>query len=319
MNILNHKPLNKLLKLAAFLMISSNLIANTSNTDITTTINPISFLIKEVVGDKNKVNTLLPNSSPHVSGLKPSQVQMLNNSGVIFYIDENLETFMPKLLPQITGVKIVNIVDSLNLQLLDNRTTYAKKKQDEHDEHESHQGHDHDNHDEHNHGTKDMHIWLSPKVATHITYLIAEKLSEFYPKNAKFYQQNANKTIDKLQQMDNKIHKMLSKKSDKKVIIFHNAYNYFLHNYDLEDIIANAVKSKNISIKKIFELKENIERDNVSCVLSDAKYSTKTINKLIKNTNAKHKILSPFGNISDVKSDYYTLINNMANTIGSCR
>jgi ABC-type Zn2+ transport system substrate-binding protein/surface adhesin len=77
---------------------------------------------------------------------------MLNNSGVIFYIDENLETFMPKLLPQITGVKVVNIVDSLNLQLLDNRTTYANKKQ---DEHESHKGHDHDNHDEHNHGTKD--------------------------------------------------------------------------------------------------------------------------------------------------------------------
>jgi zinc transport system substrate-binding protein len=315
MNILNHKPLNKLLKLTAFLMLSSNLIANTSNTDITTTINPISFLIKEVVGDKNKVNTLLPNSSPHVSGLKPSQVQMLNNSGVIFYIDENLETFMPKLLPQITGVKVVNIVDSLNLQLLDNRTTYANKKQ---DEHESHKGHDHDNHDEHNHGTKDTHIWLSPKVATHITYLIAKKLSEFYPKNAKFYQQNANKTIDKLQQMDNKIHKMLSKNNGKKVIIFHNAYNYFLHNYGLEDIIANAVKGKNISIKKIFELKENIEHDNVSCVLSDAKYSTKTINKLIKNTNAKHKILSPLGNINDVKSDYYTLINNIANTIGSC-
>lgn len=313
MNILN----NKLIKPLVFLSFFSFSLSSIAN--ITTTINSIYFLVKDIVGDTYSVSVLLPNKSPHISALKPSQVKLLNNSSIVFYVDENLETFMPKMIKKMPNTKFINIVEETDLKLLD-RALVAKKDHHNHDEH-NHSDHDehhdeHEDHDEHNHGNKDTHIWLSPKIAMKITHLIAQTLSKEYPQNAKVYNQNAQKLMQKLTKLHKQTDEKVHTHSHKQVLIFHNAYNYFFNEYHLESFVAKSIKGHNVSVKQMLELQNIIKHKDISCVITDAKYDTKIINKITKNTTIKHKVLNPLG---DYKTDdYMSLMSNIADKVKQC-
>lgn len=319
MNILN----NNLLKLLFFLTFSTSIFAN-----ITTTINPIYFLAKDIVGDTDKINVLLPNKSPHISSLSPSQVKLLNNSKIVFYIDENLETFIPSMEAKMPNTKFINIVESLNLTLLDSNSAKHNKEHEKYDEHEDHKGHGHnehhhssekhheEDHDDHQHGNKDTHIWLSPKNAMKITHLIAMTLSKEYPQNEKIYHQNTQKLMKKLQKLDKETDRKVHTHSHNQAIIFHNAYNYFFNRYHLEDFAKESLQNPNLSLKKVLELQKIIKKNEISCILSDKKYNPKVIKKLIKETAIKHQILNPLGSIE--KDDYISLINYIANKVKDC-
>lgn len=286
------------IKLITLLLVSFNSFALVS-----TTINPLYFLAKEIA-TPNTVQVLLANKSPHTDSLKPSQLETLHNSQVVFYVNDTLEAFMPKILPQLNTQKVINIVEHAGITLLN------RKKHDEHDEHDN----EHEEH--HHHGTKDNHIWLSPKNAQSIAHTMAEELSKIYPQYKEIYFKNTHALMNKLHTLDAKIKQKLSKKSHKKVIIFHNAYNYVLHEYNLEDIVAKSTNNYNLSLKEMLEFKDIIKKNNISCVITGVSYNKKLIHKLIKNTDIKHQILDVIGNTKT--DDYVSLMENITNKIESC-
>jgi zinc transport system substrate-binding protein len=321
---------------ALFLSITTLGVNASANTAIVTTINPLTFLIQEVAGNTTKVQTLLPNQSPHVSSLKPSQVDMLHHARILFYVNENLETFIPKISHQLKHAQLINIVEELDLDLLDSTHKHEEhdkhnerehnehrhhdehkhdehKGHEHHDEHDKHKGHDHD---EHNHAGKDNHIWLSPAIAKQIVTLAAKKLSKTYPQHATTYQANAQTMLQKLNTLDTKLEKQLHTHSHNKFIIFHNAYNYLLHAYHLENNVVSTAKNSNLSLHKMLELQQVIKKEGVSCVFTDKKYNQRTMQKLIKNTNITHKTLNPLGDVN--RDDYFSLIQNIAHSFKSC-
>jgi zinc transport system substrate-binding protein len=318
---------------ALFLSITTLGMNASANTAIVTTINPLTFLIQEVAGNTTKVQTLLPNQSPHVSSLKPSQVDMLHHARILFYVNENLETFIPKISHQLKHAQLINIVEELDLDLLDsthkhddheNHDKHNKHSEyeyeyeyEEHHEHNEHDKHEeHADHNEHKHAGKDNHIWLSPAIAKQIVTLAAEKLSKAYPQHATTYQANAQTMLKKLNTLDTKLEKQLHTHSHNKFIIFHNAYNYLLHAYHLENNVVSTAKNSNLSLHKMLELQQTIKKEGVSCVFTDKKYNQRTMQKLIKNTNITHKTLNPLGDANH--DDYMSLINNIANSFAGC-
>ena len=121
---------NTLIILASILFVS-NLWAN-KTLQVVTTIKPLYALVNEVVGEHGQTKLLIDQSqSPHNFQLKPSQVSMLEDADVIFYIDKNLETFLDK----IQHAQKIAMTENVSLELLpyrkggvwENHHGYSKK------------------------------------------------------------------------------------------------------------------------------------------------------------------------------------------------
>ena len=110
-------------------------------------------------------------ASPHGFAMKPSHAKMLQNADLIFWVGEDLESFLEKPLSSIAKkAEKIELMETKGLQVLKFRERnifdeqedhdHGHKKKDDHDDHDDH-GHkkkdDHDDHDDHGHKKKDDH------------------------------------------------------------------------------------------------------------------------------------------------------------------
>ena len=175
--------------------------------------------------------------------MKPSHAKMLQNADLIFWIGEDLESFLEKPLSSIAKkaekielmeIKGLNILKFRERNIFDehNHDDHAKKE-DDHDDHDDHDkkedGHDdHDGHDEHEghaHGEYDPHIWLDPLNAKVILKEMTEHLIENDSKNASTYKSNLDKALNDIDKLTMEVMTELNKSTSS--IVFHDAYQYF--------------------------------------------------------------------------------------------
>ena len=133
---------------------------------VVTSIKPIHSLVSYVMDGVGRPDLLVDgSSSPHTFQLKPSHATMLQEADIVFWIGEDLESFLETPLDSIAAsAKRVTLMDSDQIELLKFREKNVfddhHDDHDDHDEHEDHaDGHDdHDEHDEHDeHEEHDEH------------------------------------------------------------------------------------------------------------------------------------------------------------------
>ena len=132
--------------LAALLLSSTAAIADVPN--VVTSIKPVHSLVAGVMGDLGTPHLLMSgNESPHTYAMKPSDAEALNQADAVFWIGEDLETFLTRAIanlgPDSTSVQLI---DAPGLVLL----SYGEDDDEAHEGHD-HGGHhaDHDDHDAH--------------------------------------------------------------------------------------------------------------------------------------------------------------------------
>lgn len=281
---------------------------------ITTTIKPIHSLIQGVVGDKGKVQLLLKNAtSPHSFHLKPSHIKNLNNSDIIFYIDHEFEAFLNNALKSLNkNVKKVALAENKKINLLKFREDGNWTHNDDH--------HGHGQDDKH-HGEYDMHIWLSINNAILMVEHIKEELIKVYPKYKKDFVKNAKNYTKKLIKLDKKIKNKLKNTKNKGYFVFHDAYQYFEKDYNLNALGAITFKpGTSLSPKAIKDIKHKIKHLDGSCVFYEPQFSNTAIKNIFKN-DIKVKImeLDPLGsNIENGEKLYFKLLKNLTRNLNKC-
>ena len=90
-------------------------------------------------------------ASPHTFSLKPSQARELQNADAVFWIGDELESFLEKPLKALGDrAAVVKFSTNEHIEMLDTREGGIWGKRD-HDDHDDHKGHAHDDH-----GKKEM-------------------------------------------------------------------------------------------------------------------------------------------------------------------
>jgi len=128
---------------------------------VVASIKPIHSLVSYVMDGVGTPSILVDgSSSPHTFQLKPSHAQMLQDADIVFWIGEDLESFLETPLESIaTNAKKITLMELDDIELLKFREKHIFEEHaghddhgDEHDEHE--EGHDEheDGHDEHEEG-----------------------------------------------------------------------------------------------------------------------------------------------------------------------
>ena len=298
---------------------------------VVTSIKPLHSLISYVMDGVGSPDLLVDgSSSPHTFQLKPSHATMLQEADVVFWIGEDLESFLETPLDSIAvNARKITLMDSDQIELLKFREKNVfedhhdeHEGHDDHDEHEEHaDGHDeHEGHDDHghHHGEFDIHFWLDPEIAKSIVKIASLELSEVDPANQATYQTNASNAVSELDKLINDTRTKIN--SDAKYIVFHDAYQYFEQRFGIEVIGALTVNPEVLpGAKQLAEIREVIEHEKVNCLFSEPQFNPSIANTIAQDTGIKAAVLDPLGaELEPGKELYFQLINDMASSFESC-
>ena len=336
--------------IALFICSGVNVFA-TETTGVISTIQPINSLVSAIIGNTGKSITIIPSEqSPHDFKLKPSDVKVLQNGNIIFYVSNHLESSITKVLKNLPkNIKLINLMEESGVNHLairdndawerhdhhghDDHDVHDKhgKKHDDHDDHDKH-GKKHDDHDDHDKlGKKhddhddhekedDVHVWLSPDNAIKIVQKVNKVLSLYFPENSKIYNDNTTKFIDKIRNLKMELVKELSPIKNKPYIVFHDAYQYFEKTFELNAVGSVALEGDIASSpKQISIIKDKIVKSKASCVFQEPQFDSKLVKIVVEGTDAKIGTLDPLGvNISENKDFYLQLLTNMTKSLKEC-
>ena len=297
-----------------------------AETKVVASIKPIHSLISYVMDGVGTPGLLVDgSSSPHTFQLKPSHATMLQEADIVFWIGEDLESFLETPLESIAkDAKQVTLMESENIEMLKFREKNVFDDHDDHgDEHDDHDEHgdehdEHAHHDGHNHGEFDIHFWLDPEIAKTIVQIAAKEMSEIDPANASKYEANAAKALNELDQLINDTRGKINK--DATYVVFHDAYQYFEQRFGIEVIGALTVNPEVLpGAKQLAEIREVIEHEGVNCLFSEPQFNPSIAETIASDTGVKAAVLDPLGaELEPGKDLYFDLISDMASSFESC-
>ena len=106
----------------------------TETTGVISTIQPINSLVSAVIGNTGKTISIIPaEQSPHDFKLKPSDVKVLQNGNIIFYVSNHLESSVTKVFKNLPkNIKLINLMKESGINHLAIRDNAAWERHDHH-------------------------------------------------------------------------------------------------------------------------------------------------------------------------------------------
>ena len=325
------KKLSFILSILSLLMIFTP--AN-AEIKVVTSIKPIHSLAIYLMDGVGKPDLIVDGfNSPHGFSMKPSHAKMLQNADLIFWIGEDLESFLEKPLNSIAKkaekielieIKGLNVLKFRERNIFDehDHDDHAKKK-DDHDDHDDHDKKeddhdDHDGHEGHGHGEYDPHIWLDPINAKVILKEMTEHLIENDLKNASTYKSNLDKALNDIDKLTIDVMTELNESTSS--IVFHDAYQYFEERFNVKILGAFTVNTDVMpGAEQLSEIREIIEHDKVKCIFSEPQFNPDIIKVVAKDMNIKTGVVDPLGaTLNPGKDLYFDLIRNMSASFKGC-
>jgi zinc transport system substrate-binding protein len=311
--------------------------------EVVVSIKPVHSLAAGVMKGVGEPTLLIKGgASPHSYSLRPSEAASLQNADVVFWIGDELETFLDKplqALPKHATVVALHEADGVTLLPFREGTEWeqhlagpmADPEDHGHAEH-SHHG-DTDHHDEehtgthnaehtgeHAHGEKNMHIWLDPTNAQAMVHRIVAVLSERDSANAPRYRANGAALIDRLIEVDTAIDRDLAPIKSCPYIVFHDAYQYFETHYGLSPAGSISVDpDRKPGARRITEIRRKIGETGAVCVFSEPQFEPAIVKTVIAGTNAKTAVLDPLGaELAPGADAYFELMRGLATSLRGC-
>jgi len=285
---------------------------------IVATIMPLADWASSVGGDAVYVQTLLPaGASPHTFDPTPRDMRMLANAGLLVKVGLQMDDWGASLAKSAgrNGPAVLSLGDSLQKS--------GKLPDVGHFDHdleviegdagtdtESHDGHNHDgdhshNHD-HDHGGINPHFWLDPKLAMESVYLIRDQLMKIAPDSAEVFRQNADKTIARLQHLDQDIAAGLKPYAGRSFVSFHNAWPYFAARYDLKiAAVIEEYPGKAPGEKYLRAVTDRLKALQIKTIFTEPQLNPRVAEVIAGEIGAKVGLLDPYGTATDPHRNSY--------------
>ena len=122
-----------------------NIAAAKADVDVVTSIKPVHSLVSGVMAGVSTPSVIIEGAgSPHTYSLKPSQAKQLQDAKLVFWMGDELETFLVGPIENIAKkATVVKLIDSHDLKKIKFREggMFDDHGHDDHDDHSDHDGH----------------------------------------------------------------------------------------------------------------------------------------------------------------------------------
>ena len=278
---------------------------STPTTKVIVSIKPIHSLVAAIMeGDDPPMLLVDGAQSPHGYQLRPSQIETLHHADIVFYTAPEIESFLVKPLQTLSSTsQAIALINAPGLTILGLHSGGAWRTD------ESNQTAD-----------RDPHIWLDPENAKAIAHEIARVLKERYPENTALYDTNEQKLEQTLDALNSALSQSLTPYENAPFIVFHDAYQYFIHAYSLHAVGAITLEpEQEPGIKRIAQIRDIVKSAQISCVFSEPQFSPRLVQAVTDGTGIKVGALDPLGADLVAGPDLYpALLRHMSDNVTNC-
>ncbi|HSK39202.1 MAG TPA: zinc ABC transporter substrate-binding protein [Arenibaculum sp.] len=286
---------------------------------VVASIKPVHSLVAGVMRGIGEPRLLVREAaSPHTYSLRPSEAQALADADLVFWVGEDLETFLERPLGTLAAnARSVALMDRPGLTL---RATREGGIREPHAGNGHDHGHDHDHGHEHAPDANDAHIWLDPGNARLLVDAIADELSAADPANAAGYRANAEDLSARIGQLDDDLRSRLGPVADRPFVVFHDGYRYFEDRYGLNAIGAITVSpDRQPGAGRLAEIRTELEALGAVCVFAEPQFEAAVIDSVVEGMDVRRGVLDPLGaGLQDGPELYFDLMRGLADGLADC-
>ena len=219
-----------------------------------------------------------PGAETHTYEPTPQDIIDIKNADMFVYVGGDSDTWVEKILKDVDTkkthvVKLVDLVSTVNEEIVEGMEDEDEHDHDHDHDHESHEHkHDHESHEhKHDHDEEeegpeiDEHVWTSPKKAMEIVKKIAEVASEIDVAEKNKIDDNAEKYVAEIAQVDKDLHQAIDGKISEIVVADRFPFRYFADEFGLKYAAAfsGCSEQTEASAKTISFLINKVKQDKV--------------------------------------------------------
>jgi len=300
-------------------------VSNSKAPNVLVSIKPIFHLTQAIMKGAGEPVLLIDGTAdPHHFSMAPSHARKIQKADLIIWVGPTLEHFMVKsLLSQNKDVVTLIATDGLTLlhrdtakgrgcMLLDaceHNSTIKKKLSKLSDLFDA------------DVAALDPHIWLNIKNVKLMVREIAYHLSAQDLLNAKIFQENSKKIIEKLTALEKELAIKAEPLAHFYFIAFHDGYGYLEHAYKMENSAAELVTNGSApGLKSFSKMKGIIKKRDVKCILVDPQHASKLEQKIAKDFKMTLVETDPLG--LEIKGDgehYFAMMRALIDQLVDCK
>ena len=253
-----------------------------------------------------------PGAETHTYEPTPQDIIDIKNADMFVYVGGDSDTWVEKILKDVDTkkthvVKLVDLVSTVNEEIVEGMEDEDEHDHEhdhdhdhDHDDHDhdhdhnhdhkhDHDGHDHDDHDEEEGAEIDEHVWTSPKKAMEIVKKIAEVASEIDTDEKTKINDNAEKYVAEIAQVDKDLHQAIDGKISEIVVADRFPFRYFADEFGLKYAAAfsGCSEQTEASAKTISFLINKVKQEKIKKIYMIELSNGKIAETVSKDTGAE--------------------------------
>jgi len=246
--------------------------------EVLVSIPPYLYFVEALTGGEIKATSLVPpEANPHIYEPTPKQVQKAKEAKLWIRLDESFEKKISKSLKEINkDLNVLNLADSSKIPYIYEEHKCSSCK-----------------HHHHGSDTKDLHIWLSPRMAKIQVSLIAKSLIEAFPDRKDLIQRNLIILQSKLSKANESFTKQLLPYKGDSIIVSHPAFGYFCRDYDLKQI-SIELEGKDPLPRELTSILALAKKTPIRTVFTQVQYNNKGAQIIAKQLNLPIHEVDPY-------------------------
>lgn len=234
-----------------------------------------------------------PGAETHTYEPTPQDIIDIKNADMFIYVGGDSDTWVKKILKDVDMkkthvVKLVDLVSTVEEEIVEGMEDEDEHDHDHDHDHESHEyKHDHDEEEE---GPEiDEHVWTSPKKAMEIVKKIADVASEIDADEKTKINDNAEKYVAEIAQVDKDLHQAIDGKISEIVVADRFPFRYFADEFGLKYAAAfsGCSEQTEASAKTISFLINKVKQDKVKKIYKIELSNGKIAETVSKDTGAE--------------------------------
>lgn len=232
-----------------------------------------------------------PGAETHTYEPTPQDIIDIKNADMFVYVGGDSDTWVKKILKDVDTkkthvVKLVDLVSTVEEEIVE-----GMEDEDEHEhdhDHESHE-HKHDHEEEEEGAEIDEHVWTSPKKAMEIVKKIAKVASEIDAAEKNKIDDNAEKYVAEIVQVDKDLHQAIDGKILEIVVADRFPFRYFADEFGLKYAAAfsGCSEQTEASAKTISFLINKVKQDKIKKIYKIELSNGKIAETVSKDTGAE--------------------------------
>ncbi len=236
----------------------------------------------------------------HDYQITTSDMIKLSHADALVINGDGMESFIEKAISTYPKLNIINASQGIRENFI-------------HEEEHEHKEHIHE-HEEHEH-EENSHYWVSISLYMEQIKNIKDAIIIICPNSKEKIEKNTKEYLSKLEELRTKMHDALDVIENKKVVTFHEAFEFFADEFDL-DVVAVIEREPGTypSSKDVAEIIDLIKEKDVKAIFVEPQYSRSAADTISRETGVSVYNLDPVVT-GDLNKDAYIEImdNNLKN------